>query len=134
MRDLRNHTTSVLRRVERGERLRVTVNGRPVAQIAPLARRREAVPWAEVAQALETCRADTELLTDWYKLMVERPVPAESHPIRATRAALNELTRWGAQLVLIKGDLTDRGRTGRLIALRRLARIGWFARACGRPP
>ena len=64
VRDLRNHTTKVLRRVERGERLRVTVNGRPVAQIAPLARRREAVPWAEVAQALETCRADTDLLID----------------------------------------------------------------------
>jgi hypothetical protein len=42
-------------------------------------------------------------------LMVERPVPDESHPERATRAALDELTRWGAQLVLIKGDLTDRG-------------------------
>ena len=64
VRDLRNHTTSVLRRVERGERLRVTVNGRPVAEIRPLARRREVVPWEEVAPALETCRADAALLDD----------------------------------------------------------------------
>ena len=64
VRDLRNHTTRVLRRVERGERLRVTVNGRPVAVLGPLARRREAVPWVEVAETLETCRADTRLLDD----------------------------------------------------------------------
>lgn len=64
LRDLRNHTTSVLRRVERGERLRLTVNGRPVAEIRPLARRREIVPWDEVARALATCRADARLLED----------------------------------------------------------------------
>lgn len=64
VRDLRNHTTLVLRRVERGERLRVTVNGRPVAELGPLARRREIVPWDEVSRALETCRADAALLDD----------------------------------------------------------------------
>jgi prevent-host-death family protein len=64
VRDLRKHTTDVLRRVERGERLRVTVNGRPVAEIRPLARRREVIPWDEVAAALETCRADAEMLDD----------------------------------------------------------------------
>lgn len=64
VRDLRNHTTSVLRRVERGERLRVTVNGRPVAELSPLARRREVVPWQELSRALDTCRADRGLLDD----------------------------------------------------------------------
>ena len=64
VRDLRNNTSSVLRRVERGERLRVTVNGRPVAEIRPLARRREVVPWAEVSQALDRCRDDAGLLDD----------------------------------------------------------------------
>jgi len=64
VRDLRNHTTSVLQRVERGERLRVTVNGRPVAQITPLARRREVVPWEEVSRSLEVCRADAALLDE----------------------------------------------------------------------
>lgn len=37
-RDLRNHTADVLRRVEAGERLRVNVNRRPVAELTPLAR------------------------------------------------------------------------------------------------
>ena len=36
VRDLRNHTAEVLRRVEAGERLRVTVDRRPVAELAPL--------------------------------------------------------------------------------------------------
>jgi hypothetical protein len=43
--------------------------------------------------------------------MTEVPQPPDAHPVRATRAALAELTTWGARLVLIKGDLTHRGRT-----------------------
>lgn len=35
-RDLRNHTAEVLRRVERGERLRITVHGHPVAELGPV--------------------------------------------------------------------------------------------------
>ncbi len=37
-RDLRNHTAAVLRRAEAGERLRVTVSRRPVAELVPLGR------------------------------------------------------------------------------------------------
>lgn len=37
-RDLRNHTAAVLRRVEAGERVQVTVNRRPVAEVVPLGR------------------------------------------------------------------------------------------------
>jgi prevent-host-death family protein len=36
-RDLRNHTADVLRRVEAGERVRISVNRRPVAELVPLA-------------------------------------------------------------------------------------------------
>jgi prevent-host-death family protein len=36
VRELRNHTADVLRRVEAGERLRVTVDRRPVAELVPL--------------------------------------------------------------------------------------------------
>ncbi len=36
VRQLRNHTAEVLRRVEAGERLRVTVDRRPVAELVPL--------------------------------------------------------------------------------------------------
>jgi prevent-host-death family protein len=49
VRELRNHVSEVLRRVEAGERLRVTVDRRPVAQLVPLPTRRAALPFAEFA-------------------------------------------------------------------------------------
>jgi prevent-host-death family protein len=36
-RELRNNTGALLRRVEDGERLRITVNGHPAAMLVPLA-------------------------------------------------------------------------------------------------
>lgn len=51
-RDLRNDNASVMRRVEQGEHFTVTRNGRPVAELVPLApaeRRRRT--WGEVQQA-----------------------------------------------------------------------------------
>lgn len=44
VRELRNHTAEVLRRVEAGERLRITVDRRPVAVLGPLAARSTWVP------------------------------------------------------------------------------------------
>jgi prevent-host-death family protein len=44
VRELRNHMAEVLRRVEAGERLRVTVDRRPVAELAPLPARTAWVP------------------------------------------------------------------------------------------
>jgi prevent-host-death family protein len=52
VRELRNHTADVLRRVESGERLRVTVDRRPVAELVPLAGRATWVPRARVTEAL----------------------------------------------------------------------------------
>jgi prevent-host-death family protein len=52
VRELRNHTADVLRRVEAGERLRVTVDRRPVAELAPLPARDVWVPRARVLSAL----------------------------------------------------------------------------------
>ncbi len=37
-RDLRNRTAELLRRVEQGERLRITVHGHPVAELVPVER------------------------------------------------------------------------------------------------
>ena len=37
-RDLRNRTAEVLRRVEAGERVQISVNRRPVAELVPLGR------------------------------------------------------------------------------------------------
>lgn len=59
VRELRNHTAEVLRRVEAGERLRVTVDRRPVAELAPLPRRDVWVPRERVLGAL--VQADAEL-------------------------------------------------------------------------
>jgi prevent-host-death family protein len=62
-RDLRNHTAAVLRRAEAGERLRVTVSRRPVAQLVPL----ERGTWASGAameRVLREAPADTGLLDD----------------------------------------------------------------------
>jgi prevent-host-death family protein len=62
VRELRNHTAEVLRRVEAGERLRVTVDRRPVAELAPLPARDVWVPRARVLSAL--AQADAALRAD----------------------------------------------------------------------
>lgn len=41
--------------------------------------------------------------------MREKPAPAEPHPVRCTRAALREAQAWGAQRIVAKGDITDKG-------------------------
>jgi prevent-host-death family protein len=52
VRELRNHTADVLRRVEGGERLRVTVDRRPVAELHPLPLRDSWVPRERVVRSL----------------------------------------------------------------------------------
>ena len=52
VRELRNHTAAVLRRVEAGEHLRVTVDRRPVAELAPLPARSAWVPRERVISSL----------------------------------------------------------------------------------
>ena len=59
VRELRNHTAEVLRRVEAGERLRVTVDRRPVAELGPLPARDVWIPRQRVVDAL--VQADTAL-------------------------------------------------------------------------
>ncbi|MBK6857154.1 MAG: metallophosphoesterase [Microthrixaceae bacterium] len=41
--------------------------------------------------------------------IVEDPLPPVPHPQRCTAAAIDGATRWGAQLVVAKGDLTHNG-------------------------
>jgi prevent-host-death family protein len=62
VRELRNHTAEVLRRVEGGEHLRVTVDRRPVAELAPLPRRDVWVPRQRAVEALT--QADAALSED----------------------------------------------------------------------
>lgn len=63
VRDLRNTVSEVLRRVESGERLTVTVDRRPVAELVPL-RRRRTVPLAEALAMVSRHAADRGLLED----------------------------------------------------------------------
>ena len=64
IRELRNHVSEVVRRVEAGERLTITVDRRPVAEIVPLRRRRSAVPIAEAMEIVRRYPADRGLLDD----------------------------------------------------------------------
>jgi prevent-host-death family protein len=62
VRELRNRTAEVLRRVETGERLRVTVDRRPVAELVPLPARDVWVPRQRVIDSL--VQADAALRDD----------------------------------------------------------------------
>jgi prevent-host-death family protein len=51
-RELRNNTASLLRRVEAGEQLRITVHGHPVAELIPIDRAQQFVPFNELVEEL----------------------------------------------------------------------------------
>ena len=68
VRDLRNTVSEVLRRVEGGERLTVTVDRRPVAEIVPL-RRRRTVPVEEARTVASRHAADSRLLEEVRRLL-----------------------------------------------------------------
>lgn len=68
-RDLRNDVSAVLRRVEAGERLRVTVSGRAVAELVPLPRRPQSMTWQQFTEHLAGGQADPELAADLADLL-----------------------------------------------------------------
>jgi prevent-host-death family protein len=51
-RELRNDTAAVLRRVEAGETVRITSNGRPVADLVPVERAATYVPIGDVVSRI----------------------------------------------------------------------------------
>jgi prevent-host-death family protein len=64
-RDLRNDTAGVLRRVQAGEDLIVTVHGRPVARLVPFnSPRRRRLTWPELKNRLSAVQADPGLRMD----------------------------------------------------------------------
>jgi len=68
-RELRNDTAGVLRRVRSGERVTVTVNGRPVAELVPLQRsRRSWVRREDLVARLRRAHADPGLRADLARL------------------------------------------------------------------
>jgi antitoxin (DNA-binding transcriptional repressor) of toxin-antitoxin stability system len=65
IRELRNSTSSVVSELEAGERLTLTVNRRPVADIVPHAEDRDPwVPAAELRRIVREAPADIGLLDD----------------------------------------------------------------------
>lgn len=65
IRELRNATAAVISDLESGERLTLTVNRRPVADILPHAKDRDPwVPAAELRRILLEAPADPDLLSD----------------------------------------------------------------------
>ena len=64
-RDLRNDTAGVLRRVQAGENVTITVKGRPVAVLTPVrAQRRRWLPGPELMERLQATQADPGLRDD----------------------------------------------------------------------
>jgi prevent-host-death family protein len=71
-RELRNDTAGVLRRVQAGEEVTITVNGQPVAVIAAVQpKRRRWLTRGELVHRLETSRADAGLRADLAELAGE---------------------------------------------------------------
>ena len=65
VRELRNSTSSVVAELEAGERLTLTVNRRPVADILPHAEERDPwVPSSELRRIVSEASADSGLLDD----------------------------------------------------------------------
>ncbi len=91
LRELRNDTSAVLRRVEDGESFTVTVSGRAVAQLVPLQRRRRFIPWDEFRAMIATSGADPGLLEDVRDILAETTVEDIEDPWK--RAA----RRWSAE-------------------------------------
>lgn len=77
-RDLRNDVSGVLRRVEAGEHLRVTVSGRPVAELVPLPRRPSTLPWEVFIEGSDDWRADPQL---GYELAALLPETTDDSPV-----------------------------------------------------
>lgn len=77
-RDLRNDVSAVLRRVEQGERLTVTVSGRAVAQLLPLPTRPTSTTWNAFIQHSDRWRADPGLTRE---LAILLPDTTDDAPI-----------------------------------------------------
>ncbi len=63
-RELRNNVAAVLRAVEAGEWLRVTVRGRPVADLVPITARKRGFSPEEVARVVTEAPLDSGFAAD----------------------------------------------------------------------
>jgi prevent-host-death family protein len=72
-RQLRNNTAELLRRVEAGERLRITVHGHPVAELVPVERTGPFVPFDEIVRELRGLMRADDRLDDELRELDEPP-------------------------------------------------------------
>jgi prevent-host-death family protein len=69
VRELRNDTAGLLRRVQNGEQVTITVRGRPAARLVPLpSRQRRWLPREELVRRLRSAQADPGLRDDLARL------------------------------------------------------------------
>ena len=68
-RELRNNSRAVLARVEAGESITITVDGRPVATIEPIRHRRTFMTREEFVRRLLPAQADPGLLRELREMM-----------------------------------------------------------------
>jgi len=69
IRELRNQTPDVVRRVQAGETIVLTLNRQPVADIGPHRPLRRVVPWAEIERIRRDAPADPGLLHELHTLL-----------------------------------------------------------------
>ena len=70
-RELRNHVSAVLREVAAGARLRITVDGRPMAELVPIQERKRFVPWGEIERILREAPLDAAFAADVMSVVPE---------------------------------------------------------------
>jgi prevent-host-death family protein len=71
--ELRNNTASLLRRVEAGEQVRITVHGHPVAELVPIDRAQQFVPFDELVQELRGTMLPEDRLEEDLRELDESP-------------------------------------------------------------
>lgn len=77
-RELRNSTRALLDRVASGETLTITVDGRPMAVLAPIQQQPRWVARSEFATAVLTHQADSDLAAELDELAGEM---TDEHPV-----------------------------------------------------
>lgn len=75
-RELRNNVSEVLRRAEAGERLTVTVDGRPVAELGPVSEGRRLATPSDFARVLSESPVDTPWAGDLRQMREEETAAA----------------------------------------------------------
>lgn len=70
-RELRNKTRALLARVEAGESITITVDGRPVATLEPIERRPRSMSREEFIHRLIPAQADHALLAELREMLPE---------------------------------------------------------------